>query len=248
MSTSNSNRLLVGSPAVNADGQTGVFSGTGVIGLSPNYYFSPSLAGTGNHIITYTITDTYGCVNSVAQTINITGVLPIDLLDFKAENFDKSISLNWRTGEEKNVNFFSIERSKNGRDFKEIAKIKIGALSKEYTFSDEKPFYGTNYYRLKMTENDDSAVNFSKTVSVSFSTKGGIKVTPTLANYRITVDLPEKLGEITLNISDISGKVIKSVTTNGLQETVDISDLECGMYLVVVQSGVHKFAERFVKQ
>jgi hypothetical protein len=177
-----------------------------------------------------------------------TGALPIDLVDFKAKNNDKTISLNWRTAEEKNVNFFAVERSKNGRDFKEVAQVKTGELSKEYHYTDEKPFYGTSYYRLKMAENDGSAVNYSKTVSVNMSTKGAVKITPSLASDRITVDLPENLGEMMLNVLDISGRVISSTISSALQENIDVSNLAQGMYILRVESGRDVFTERFVKQ
>jgi uncharacterized protein (TIGR02145 family) len=50
----------------------GTYSGTGVAaGL-----FDPAVAGPGNHIITYTYNNTYGCSNSAFQTLTVLAVLP----------------------------------------------------------------------------------------------------------------------------------------------------------------------------
>jgi len=45
----------------------GTYEGPGV----QNGYFHPSVAGVGNHTITYTYTDPYGCVNSATQVFGV---------------------------------------------------------------------------------------------------------------------------------------------------------------------------------
>src|SRR5690606_38355283 len=57
--------LLGGIPA------NGVFSGNGVISDGISYYFNPSVVGTGNHTVTYTITNEYGCKASVQGDFNV---------------------------------------------------------------------------------------------------------------------------------------------------------------------------------
>jgi len=53
----------------------GTYSGTGVVAGS----FYPSVAGVGNHTITYTFTDLNSCTNSGSQTIQ---VYPLPVVDF----------------------------------------------------------------------------------------------------------------------------------------------------------------------
>jgi gliding motility-associated-like protein len=61
-------------------GETGIYSGLGI----SNNNFNPATAGTGSHNITYTFTDTGGCVNTAIQPItvnplpvvNLTGLSP----------------------------------------------------------------------------------------------------------------------------------------------------------------------------
>jgi hypothetical protein len=211
---------------------------------------TPAIFDIATQSATYTVTvqGSGGCTNVLTSTVTVVSSLPIDIISFDAKTEGSASKLVWRTGEEKNVDFFILERSKNGRDFTEIAKMKSGAASKEYAFVDEKAFSGTSYYRLKMPENDGSKVMYSKTISVSAATKGTFKITPTLANDNITLELPANLDVISLHVTDFSGRIIKTIKTSSLQERVDVSDLAAGMYFIVAQSGVDKFTERFVKQ
>ena len=52
----------------------GVWSGPGISGN----VFTPSIAGSGNHVITYTITDAHGCTDS--DQIILTVASPMRLL------------------------------------------------------------------------------------------------------------------------------------------------------------------------
>ncbi len=52
----------------NATPSGGTYSGPGI---SPTGVFNPSLAGAGNHTITYNYTDVYGCSNSAIMTLTV---------------------------------------------------------------------------------------------------------------------------------------------------------------------------------
>ena len=54
--------------------QGGAFVGTGITGSN----FDPSSSGNGSHVITYTITDGFGCNNSDQLTITVTPSLSVD--------------------------------------------------------------------------------------------------------------------------------------------------------------------------
>jgi len=82
--------------------------------------------------------------------------LPVKILYFKAFHENGSIRLEWSTSYEKDFDFFTIERSKDGTIFKSHAKIfSEKNNSSQYTvyeFIDELPFGGLSYYRLKATD------------------------------------------------------------------------------------------------
>ena len=107
------------------------------------------------------------------STINVTGggtvtagscsgvacgsVMPVELLFFKATVDDEHVKLSWATASEENFDYFSLERSANGVDFKEVAQIQGMGDSFErvdYEFTDEFPLQGRSYYRLRSIDFD----------------------------------------------------------------------------------------------
>ncbi|MEK7226351.1 MAG: LamG domain-containing protein, partial [Bacteroidota bacterium] len=78
--------------------------------------------------------------------------LPLKLGDFTAVRKPAGIQLNWETITEQNVSHFEIERSSDGSSFNTIGQVTARGNSTDkqyYTFTDQQPAAGTNFYRLK---------------------------------------------------------------------------------------------------
>jgi len=100
--------------------------------------------------------------------------LPIDLIDFKADAREKHVDLTWRTANEINNDYFTLERSQDGLSFEELAEIDGAGNSNielSYSYQDKNPYYGVSYYRLKQTDFDGS-VSYSSVERVEFETSG----------------------------------------------------------------------------
>jgi hypothetical protein len=86
--------------------------------------------------------------------------LPVKVIYFKALELPGSIKLEWGTTFEENFDYFTLERSFDGRIFSDHVKIfsKTASSSaiKKYQYIDEMPFPGLSYYRLKATDFDGS--------------------------------------------------------------------------------------------
>jgi len=87
--------------------------------------------------------------------------LPVTLLYFKAEAFEETVALSWATSMEEDFSRFMIERSSDGLNFEEIAEVKgkgfdIHDIESKYSFEDQVPLSGFNYYRLKAVDLDES--------------------------------------------------------------------------------------------
>ncbi|MFN5183895.1 MAG: hypothetical protein ACK5D5_12815 [Bacteroidota bacterium] len=96
-------------------------------------------------------------INVVSQTCAV--LLPIELIEFKAKQINKSVELNWITASEKNNAFFTVERSKNGEDWYPVSFINSQGNSSVYQYYktyDYSPFTGNSYYRLKQSDFDGS--------------------------------------------------------------------------------------------
>ena len=84
--------------------------------------------------------------------------LPVEVIYFRAIELDNAIQLEWATSSEENFDYFTIERSSDGRIFYDHVKIFSGNPSsravRKYEYIDEMPYPGLSYYRLKATDFD----------------------------------------------------------------------------------------------
>ena len=82
-------------------------------------------------------------------------ILPVSWLSFSGKMTNENVVLNWATTNEVNNNFFTIERSNNGKTFEAISTIKtnsqVASGENHYSFNDTKP-NAINYYRITQTD------------------------------------------------------------------------------------------------
>src|SRR5690606_19164216 len=82
--------------------------------------------------------------------------LPIVLSDFQASiTGSQTVQVEWSTFAEKNNDFFTVERSADGKNFEVLTAVEgAGSSNKKlsYSYEDKKPLTGYNYYRLKQTD------------------------------------------------------------------------------------------------
>ncbi|MBL7931359.1 MAG: T9SS type A sorting domain-containing protein [Bacteroidia bacterium] len=95
-----------------------------------------------------------GTVNSgVVQSSP--GPLPIELIDFTAKlTAENYVQLEWKVAIEQNSEAYIIERMTEDGEVKNIAEIKTRGSFNSYSYLDEKPNKGINYYRLKTRESN----------------------------------------------------------------------------------------------
>jgi hypothetical protein len=178
---------------------------------------------------------TFGAVGS-------NGPLPVELVNFSANSQQETVVLNWITATEKNNDRFEIERSRDGRSFQKIGEVKgqgTSTSSNRYAFGDKNPYSGTAYYRLKQVD-FDGTVTYSKVVAVSNAfKKQTVKLFPNPVQDALTVVIPGNETTGSLQILDLSGRVLKSVAVNkdGGDLKINVSDLNPGAYLLKTNEG-----------
>ena len=160
--------------------------------------------------------------------------LPINLVDFSAvEKQNQTVSLQWETATETNVEYTSIERSDDGMIFEEIGRLSGQGDSfeaRQYQFLDSAPRFGCNYYRLKIVDLDGT-VAWSGIHAVCFDqvTLFPAKVYPNPTNDKLHVILPFDLEQVDLALLDFRGKNWP-VRRNGNQ--LDLAGMPEGMYIL----------------
>jgi hypothetical protein len=169
--------------------------------------------------------------------------LPVDILTFHANPCNTQACLQWTVGEEKNVSHYEVERSLDGNSFQFVGKVNATNES-SYSFTDNMPYAGRNYYRLNVVDIDGKH-NYSPIRSIDF-TEGqwNIAILPTYSEN----------GQYTLQ----SNKSIRSVeifTTNGsLVQTIhnpsqnlNLSGLSSGLYFIRVSTSAESEVLKVMK-
>jgi hypothetical protein len=93
--------------------------------------------------------------------------------------------------------------------------------------------------------NDIFLAKLSNVTGISeLGNSSGISVFPNPSSDYITIDIPEKA---TIEIINIEGQIIKSISAKGNNATIDISGLPSGMYFVTVKTGKGIEVRKFIK-
>lgn len=192
--------------------------------------------------------------NSISILKNKIGAItPLHLLSFIGKAFDNKVQLKWQTAQEQNTHKFEIERSTNLRNYLTIGSKNATGNSTsttDYSYTDNSPLKGTNFYRLKMFDSDGS-LTFSKVVAISINnaTKR-LTVYPNPTSDLIQLQAFGENERATLQITNVSGKIVKQevVSLNGFTAlSIDIKPLQAGKYFVTLQRTSAKETAEFIK-
>lgn len=150
-------------------------------------------------------------------------VLPIELFQFGGKVCGPAICLDWKTQSEKNNSHFVVQKTADGRNFNDIGRVESQAnggkssSTLEYTFEDQSPTAGYNYYRLLQTDIDGkqhpSPLIVVEAAATEFSE---ITLYPNPGTGYFTVDAGRRMDVMTLDVSNCLGeKVFSTVLYDG---------------------------------
>jgi hypothetical protein len=178
----------------------------------------------------------------------ITTPLPVKMSALKLAQQKDDVVVQWNTSSEINSNYFAIERSIDGIVFEEIGSLDAYGNSEEltnYSFLDNNPINGKNYYRVKQVDIDNK---------FGYSSIASIDVIKTLDDFAIIPNpSASRIKLYGLNttsaykILDGTGRTVQ----NGIVylEEIDISVLPKGFYfLQVVKSNGLLSTKQLIKK
>jgi hypothetical protein len=166
--------------------------------------------------------------------------LKVKLGDITARNIGSANVVDWNTLSEEISDRFELERSSDGQNFSRIYERRAKGEAGSYTYTDYNAVKGTNYYRLRMVDANGSA-NYSETVS-AFVKSGGFDVEafPNPVSHDLTVKVNGVQGaDATVQVTDVTGKVIKTLRMNTAVQTINMNGLSNGMYLIKYSDANH---------
>jgi hypothetical protein len=209
--------------------------------------------GTSGDTLAGTVTSSSAITSFSPFTLsssNSTNPLPVEIINFSASKKTKAVELNWTVATEIGVKSYSIEKSKDGKNFNEVVKLNATAQQssiKNYSCTDQTPSTGISYYRLKSLDINNS-FKYSKLVPVSFINSTDFKIYPTLVSENLFINAPTKNKEYHIEIYNLTGMLVFNTDINIDNSSVNISNLEKGIYFVKVSSETEKYTSRIIKQ
>lgn len=173
-------------------------------------------------------------------------VLPVNLLYFRGAAQAGKIKLDWATSSEVNHRYFTVQRSNDNNRFSNVAIIntKGGMDGRAYSFTDDAPLQGKNYYRLQQTDRDGT-VTLSAVIAVAIQPSAGILVYPNPVHQLLHVD--NIVPGAVLSIVNASGTVLKTATVNSVRYDADVQELSPGLYFIQLRNGNVVTTHRFIR-
>lgn len=246
-------RCSAAAPGNSAGGQTGLGNGATDTeeGSSGNGWVAPITVTAGQKYILFL--DNW---NTTSTPFNISwqlsggaslacATLPIELTSFTGNSNKGFNSITWITASENNNDYFLLERSIDGVNWREITKINGAGNSlsnKHYLYDDYSFINNTiNYYRLKQID-FSGEFEYSNIISIESSETiesylSDIHPNPTNENifYNLFTSQP---GTITIELIDFTGNIVKTeekqINSGKNELFTDMQNLKNGMYILKI--------------
>ena len=183
-------------------------------------------------------------------------LFPIELTSFAGRPVSNTIHLSWRTATEQNNDYMAVERSADGAKFEELGRVKGAGNTEEpqeYSFVDENPYRGMNYYRLRQVD-FDGAFEYHKTIGVLFDRKSnglGVQAFPNPAQASLQARwAPDASRPTILRLLDITGRKLAEYQAPAGSATFELplNGLPAGLYFLHASQGSISETMRFRKQ
>ena len=239
--------------------------GVGVRGLSVNWAGAEPIiyaTTTDNRLVTVTDAGSASPVTTLATASLNTAfrgvafapeaaVVPVKLNSFAVQKLGNSLRLSWATSQEANSLKFVIERSYNGLNWGTIGAVAATGNSntiRNYSFVDNAPRKGINFYRLNAVDNDARFSN-SEVKSVLFSKADVVLITPNPASSFVNIYMSKN--NISLSqiiVTDLNGKLVERVSTADQTYQLRTSGYTKGTYVIKVIGSENTSTQKVIIQ
>ncbi len=181
--------------------------------------------------------------------------LPVKLRSFDARLLSGNAVLNWKSDLEENFSHYVLEKSVDGRAFDQLAMIFGGDPSASYSYSESlaKHKDGLVYYRLKMVDIDGSTayspIRILKVQAATHTASITTYPNPVMSELRITIPASWQDQKVVYDMFNTDGKMIKRVVNGRASqtETISMSDVQAGTYVLRLQSESGSAVQQVVK-
>jgi len=188
-------------------------------------------------------------IRTLLARFNNDNVLTTHFKNVKAVENKEGISISWQTLNESNTQSYTIERSGNAQDYRDIANIPAkGQTENSYNYTDKNPLAGDNYYRIRENARNGT-VSYSQTLKVNFIQSGVLSLYPNPAKSTVTVKGLDKNSASVIKIMDMQGREISTQHFDKVSTaTLNIRSLAQGAYFVQITQGEKVVRLKMVKE
>jgi hypothetical protein len=179
--------------------------------------------------------------------------LPVTLIEFEAATQNQENYLTWSTSSEEKNDHINVERSLDGIHYDVIGTLKgnpSGSNTIEYySFLDQHPLQGTNFYRLAQYDLDGT-VKYSKVIVLNKSDNNDYNIYPNPFDYETLLKTNlSSVSNKTVQVTNIQGNIILSYSlTLGTNQLIIGDVLEPGIYFVKIQDESSSFVQKIIKR
>lgn len=159
--------------------------------------------------------------------------LPVTLVSFGISAEEENVRLNWTTTSEVNSEQFEIQRSADGKKWSALGTVKAKGESstrEEYTYLDEQPKAGDNFYRLKMIDQDQT-FTYSSIKNIKMNGAADVVAYPNPAENDLTVTITDWKRVKSITGIDINGNKLYE-HGRPKSEVINIRELKKGVRIL----------------
>lgn len=142
-------------------------------------------------------------------------VMPLNFLACSVSSTQNGIAMNWKTANEQNVKYFTIERSSDGVNFEStgLTVSAMNTITNEYRVVDKSPMAGYSYYRV-CAHDMDGRLTYSKVMKTAAILNARLTVYPnpaTTSNIQVSIS-GHQAGQYRISLIGGFGRVLHSQT------------------------------------
>ncbi|MFN0291304.1 T9SS type A sorting domain-containing protein [Pedobacter helvus] len=179
--------------------------------------------------------------------------LPVKLISFNGTKKQNGINLRWTTASEVSNSHFEVLRATNGNDFAKIGEVKGNGNStsnQSYSFLDQRPQNGVNYYQLKQVDLNGDSEKF-KIIAIDFNLQQNQLKVWQLDSQTLKLSFTASHnGNAEITVADINGKKLyrgKSAIAGGINNISLPLQVSNGLYLININTGKEIFNSKFLR-
>ena len=176
--------------------------------------------------------------------------LDIAISNISAQNEAARNRVDWTSATETRGGLYTIQRSVDGKNFTDIGTATAKGIASAYTYWDEKPFNGINYYRIKMDEPAGKS-NYTKVVDATVKNGNSLNITASPNPVRNSLGVAiygTQTGNSYISVTDLTGKELKRVQLSGSTASIDLSSLAQGVYMLKYTDDARTETMKIVKE